>query len=158
MAGDVLIVARRDRLARDVMLAGWIEKEAQKRGASIVSAAGEGNGGTNDPATRLMRQIIDCFAEYERALIRARTKAALATKRAEGKRVSRHPPFGYDHTADGRLAKNAQEQKAIRLMARWRDEGHSLGDISARLERRGRVVLLRPRLNRRTRNRWAGSS
>lgn len=147
--GDVMIVARRDRLARDVLLAGWIEKEAARRGASIVSAAGEGNG-ADDPASRLMRQIIDAFAEYERGLIRSRTKAALAVVRAEGRRFSGHAPFGYRLTDDGRVVRNPEEQKAVRLMVRWRDRGLSLGDISARLARRGYLSRAETAISRKT--------
>mgnify|MGYP001457642550 CR=1 FL=1 len=39
--GDVLAVAKRDRLARDVFLSAWIQKEVKRRGARIESAAGE---------------------------------------------------------------------------------------------------------------------
>ena len=135
-AGDVLIVSRRDRLARDVMLAGWIEKEVAKRGGRIVSAAGEGNGSANDPAAKLMRTIVDSFAEYERGLISARTRAALAVRRADGLRCSRFAPFGYRFAGD-RVVEDAHEQRAVTLMAEFRDRGLSLGDISARLARRG---------------------
>ena len=135
-------------LARDVLLAGWIEKEAARRGASIRSAAGEGN--ADDPASRLMRQIIDSFAEYERSLIRARTKAALAIIRSEGRRFSRHAPYGLKLTDDGRLVREPKEQAAIRLMARWRERGLSLGDISARLARRGYLSRARTPISRKT--------
>ena len=63
--GDLLIVAKRDRLARDLMLSCWIEKEVAKRGAAIVSCSGEGSDG-DGPTDKLMRQIVDAFAEYER--------------------------------------------------------------------------------------------
>ena len=76
--GDRLVVAKRDRLGRDVLLVGWIDKEARRRGAEILSADGAGNG--NSPTDRLMRQIVDAFAEYERAVIAARIKAALRQK------------------------------------------------------------------------------
>src|SRR4051794_33575364 len=39
---DVLLIAKRDRLARDVVEAAMIERLVTKRGARIVSAAGEG--------------------------------------------------------------------------------------------------------------------
>ena len=133
-AGDVLIVARRDRLARDVMLAGWIAKEVAKRGATIVSAAGEANG--DDPASELMRTIIDAFSQYERELIRARTRAALAVRRDAGKRISRFAPFGHRFAGD-RVVEDAHEQRAVRMMAELRDQGLSLGDVGARLARRG---------------------
>jgi len=63
--GDVVAVAKRDRLARDLFLTLWVEKEAKKAGARIVSAAGEGTE-NDDPASGLMRHMVDAFAEYER--------------------------------------------------------------------------------------------
>ena len=71
--GDTLIVAKRDRLARDVMLSCWIEKETKAKGVRIVSIAGEGTE-SDDPTAVLMRRMIDAFAEYERKVIAARTK------------------------------------------------------------------------------------
>lgn len=64
--GDVLVIAKRDRLGRDVLNVAMIERLAERRGARIVSAAGEG---TDDdgPTSILMRQIIDAFSQYERA-------------------------------------------------------------------------------------------
>ena len=131
--GDVLIVSKRDRLARDAMLACWIEKEVTRSRATIVSAAGEGNG--TDPTAQLMRRIIDAFAEFERAIIRARTKAALAVKRARGERVSRFAPYGYQQDGD-RWVEEPHEQEAVALMRQWRGK-LSLRDIAARLQRRG---------------------
>src|ERR1019366_2531424 len=66
----VLVVAKRDRIARDVMLTAMVERAAGSVGAAVVSAAGEGNGTT--PADQFMRTVIDGAAQYERALIRAR--------------------------------------------------------------------------------------
>ena len=40
--GDVLIVAKRDRLGRDVLNVAMFERLAERKGARIVSAAGEG--------------------------------------------------------------------------------------------------------------------
>ena len=81
----LLVVAKRDRLARDVVAAAMIERMAERVGARVVSAAGEGEG--DDPASKLMRTMIDAFAEYERALIRGRTSAALQAKKARGERL-----------------------------------------------------------------------
>lgn len=111
-AGGTLIVAKRDRLGRDVMLCGWLELEAGRRGATIASAAGEGNG--DDPTAKLMRTLVDAFAEYERGVIRARTRAALAAKRRQGKRFSRHAPWGWQ-LQDGELVADERE----RAIARW---------------------------------------
>ncbi len=40
--GDVLLVAKRDRIGRDVVEVAMVERLVTKRGARIVSAAGEG--------------------------------------------------------------------------------------------------------------------
>lgn len=112
----VLVVAKRDRLARDVLVAGFIELKVTQAGARIVSVAGEG---TNDdsPTEKLMRQIIDAFAEYERGVIAARTRAALQSKKARGERVGT-VPFGFSADDDGKLLGNEYER---RLMARVRE-------------------------------------
>jgi DNA invertase Pin-like site-specific DNA recombinase len=136
-SGDVLAVAKRDRLARDVYLSAWIEKEAKRRGAKIQSSAGEGTE-NDDPANVLMRQIIDAFAEYERAMIGARTKVALSVKKSKGEKTGGDVPFGFDLDADGiHLVPNKREQAVIEMVADLRAEGFSLRQIATELEQRG---------------------
>jgi DNA invertase Pin-like site-specific DNA recombinase len=131
--GDVLLVAKRDRLGRDVIAVAMIERLIAKRGARVVSAAGEGTD-SDDPAALLMRRLIDSFAEYERALIAARTRAALAAKRRRGERVSGLVPFGYRLGADGRTLLPAEdEQRTIETIQLLRDGGESMRAIAGRL-------------------------
>jgi DNA invertase Pin-like site-specific DNA recombinase len=134
--GDTLAIAKRDRLARDLYLAAWIEKEAKRRGARIVSAAGEGTE-NDDPASVLMRQIVDAFAEYERAMIGARTKAALAAKKARGEKTGGDVPFGYVLGDNGTLSTDRDEQEALEIIAELRRRGYTLRGICAELEKRG---------------------
>ena len=70
-AGDVLVVAKRDRLGRDPIVVAMIERLVARRGARILSAAGEGTDG-DGPTDVLMRRIVDAFAEHERLVIGAR--------------------------------------------------------------------------------------
>lgn len=134
--GDVLIIAKRDRLSRDVLLACWIDKEVARKRARIVSAAGEGTE-ADDPSNILMRRIIDSFAEYERRVIAARTKAALQAKRARGERVG-SVPFGFSLDANGMtLVEDDREQYAIRVMVNLRaSRGWSYRRIIDELARR----------------------
>jgi DNA invertase Pin-like site-specific DNA recombinase len=132
----LLVVARRDRLARDAMLAAMIERLAERAGARVASAAGEGTDG-DDPASLLLRRMIDAFAEYERALIRSRTKAALSVKRRRGERIGA-VPYGYMLADDGRtLLEHEGEQAVIRCARELRRQGLSLADIAAVLDARG---------------------
>src|SRR5687767_9390194 len=61
--GDVLLIAKRDRLARDVVNAALIEATTKRKGARIQSAAGEGTD-ADGPSDQLMRMMIDAFASY----------------------------------------------------------------------------------------------
>lgn len=136
--GDVLIVAKRDRLGRDPIKVAMIESAVARKGARIVSAAGEGTDG-DDPASVLMRRMIDAFAEYERLLIGARTKAALGAKKARGERTGA-VPYGYRLASDGvHLDPIAEEQKVIAEAHRLHKAGQSLRAIARELDRRGFV-------------------
>jgi len=138
--GDVLLVAKRDRLGRDVIAVALIERLVAKRGARVVSAAGEGTE-TDDPAGVLMRRLIDSFAEYERLLISARTRAALAAKRRRGERVSGIVPFGYRLAYDGRtLEAAAGEAGTLETIRRLRAEGRSLRGVADALNAAGIVT------------------
>jgi len=101
--GGVLLVAKRDRLARDVVACAVVERMVAKRGGRVVSVAGEGT--DNDDATSvLMRRIVDAFAEHERLVIAARTRAALQAKRRRGERAGR-VPYGYQLAAEGAVSR-----------------------------------------------------
>ena len=132
--GDVLLVAKRDRLGRgDSMLHAMIEAAVKRKKCRIVSAAGEGTE-ADEPANILMRRMVDAFGEYERLIIKARTKAALRAKRARGERYS-PTPFGSDLAACGRmLVPNEGEREALDLVRRWRADGRSLRAIAAELD------------------------
>jgi DNA invertase Pin-like site-specific DNA recombinase len=135
--GDVLLVAKRDRLGRDVIAVAMIERLIAKRGARVISAAGEGTD-SDDPAALLMRRLIDSFAEYERALIAARTRAALAAKRKRSERISGHLPFGYRLGANARtLEPNEAEQSILEFIRSLRLAGMTLRRIAAELNTRG---------------------
>lgn len=77
----MLVAAKRDRLARDVLTAALVERLCELKGGRIQTADGTGN--VDGPEAALIRTLLDAFAAYERALIRARTKAALAVTTAE---------------------------------------------------------------------------
>jgi DNA invertase Pin-like site-specific DNA recombinase len=134
----VLVVAKRDRIARDVVLTAGVERAAASTGAVVVSAAGEGNGSA--PADAFMRTVIDGAAAYERALIRARTTAALGVIRARGQKTGGSVPYGYSLAADGRtLAPVEVEQATIARARELVAGGLSLRAVASQLATEGRV-------------------
>ena len=131
-AGDTVIIAKRDRIARDAFLARLIEFTIEKKGGVLVSASGEGNGA--DPSNRLMKTILDAFSEHERDLIRARTRAALAVKLTRGERRGGNIPYGYHVASDGiHLQLDEIEQETIKAAQALHESGLSLRAVSAEL-------------------------
>ena len=117
----VFVVAKRDRLARDTLIAQLVEKAVNKIGGEVVSADGLGNG--HDPASKMLRSILDAVAEYERAAIRSRVKAALRVKAGRGERVGA-VPYGYSLAEDGvHLVPVHEEQEVIQLSRALRSDG-----------------------------------
>ena len=132
--GDVLVVAKRDRLARDMLVSLLVERELKNRGGAIVSADGAAEG--DGPEAQLMRRILDAFAEYERAMIKLRTKQALAAKKRQGKRVGQ-VPYGFRVGRGGMLEPDAAEQQTLREIREWHESGLSATRICAQLEADG---------------------
>ncbi|MBF0096578.1 MAG: recombinase family protein [Magnetococcales bacterium] len=81
--------------------------------------------------------MIDLFAQYERALIRSRTTAAMAVKRSKGERVG-GIPFGYCMHNDGvTLLPHETEQETIQKIANLRNSGMTLKAITEKLNSDG---------------------
>jgi DNA invertase Pin-like site-specific DNA recombinase len=125
--GDVLLVAKRDRIARDTLTALTIERTVSRRKAAIMSADGIGNG--DGAADQFMRSVLDAAAAFERDLIKARTKAALAAKRQAGERTGQIP-FGWSLGDDGRLVEVEAEQRVLDNIKACRAAGMSLRQIA----------------------------
>jgi DNA invertase Pin-like site-specific DNA recombinase len=133
----LLVVAKRDRIARDVVIAATVERAAGLAGARLVSAGGEANG--DSPADAFMRTVIDGAAAYERGLIRARTKAALAAKAAKGERTG-EIGYGFRLAADGvHVEEDPAEQGVIAVVRELRASGLSHRGIVRELAARAVV-------------------
>jgi DNA invertase Pin-like site-specific DNA recombinase len=131
--GYILVVAKRDRLGRDPVVGAMIERMVERKGARIVSAAGEGTDG-DGPTSVLMRRIVDAFAEYERLIIGARTRAALGAKRERGEKTGGAVPLGYVLADDGvHLERDTHEARAVDIILSMRAEGMSIRAIAERL-------------------------
>ena len=83
-----------------------------------------------------MRTLMDAFAEYERALIRARTKAALAVKRTRQERVSGTAPIGFRFEGN-RLVPEPSEGAILARVQEMQSKGLSLVRIAALLNAEG---------------------
>ncbi len=118
--GDMFVIYRLDRVARDLMTQMVVEEQVMKAGAKLVSCAGEGTE-SEGPEAKLFRQIIGAVAEFERAMIKMRTKAAMAIKRSRGEKLGGQTPFGFD-SHDGKLVSNLDERAVIDQVLAYRAE------------------------------------
>jgi DNA invertase Pin-like site-specific DNA recombinase len=87
--GDVLIVWKLDRLSRslrDVLTIMERIAEANAGFRSLTEAVD-----TTTPAGRMMMHMVGAFAEFERAMLRERTKAGLESARRNGRIGGRRP-------------------------------------------------------------------
>jgi DNA invertase Pin-like site-specific DNA recombinase len=116
--GDVVVVWKLDRLSRslkDVLLVMEKIEKAEADFQSLTEAID-----TSTPAGRMMMQIVGSFAEFERAMLKERTKSGLDSARKEGR-------------IGGRRAKlTIQQQKEIISLV---TSGQKTGADAARLFR-----------------------
>lgn len=96
--GDVLVVWKLDRLSRSLrdVLTIMEQLNAAKAGFRSLTEAID----TTTPAGRMMMQMVGAFAEFERAMLRERTKAGLESARREGRVGGRRPKLSRPQQAE----------------------------------------------------------
>lgn len=133
--GDVLLVARLDRLSRDIYGGIMIDEAVAHQKGRVVSAAGEGTD-SDDPASKMIRDIIRVVAGFERSITQFRIRAALAAKKARGERVG-PIPFGYQLGNDKKLYPNPNEQLSVQQMVEYRKQGLSMKQVAQKMNEQG---------------------
>lgn len=111
--GDTLCVTKLDRLARSLSDAQAILSELHSRGVTVSI------GGTvhdpDDPMSRLLVNVLAMVAEFERDLIRQRTREGMALAKKKGRLKGKQPKL------------TARQEKAMLTL---HDQGeHSVAEI-----------------------------
>jgi DNA invertase Pin-like site-specific DNA recombinase len=112
--GDTLVVARLDRLARSLAHLLAVLATLQARGAVFRSLADPID--TSGPSGTLVLQILGAVAEFERALIRERTRAGLAAARAQGRAGGNPGLRARDPATIARLARARADARLARAL------------------------------------------
>ena len=141
----IVLIERPDRLARELVAQELAVQKFQKAGIRIICADGLQDltqGDDSNPMIRMIRQIIGAVAEFDRAMITSRLRAARDRIRQKYGRCGGVPRFGSD----------VDEQAAIKAIARLThaSRGSSLARIAKELDSMG----IRPRVG----TRWSRSS
>ncbi len=87
--GDVLTVWRLDRLSRSLKDLLLILDKVEKARAGFRSLTE--NIDSTTASGRMMMQMLDAFAEFERTMVRERTQAGLRSARAQGRHGGQQP-------------------------------------------------------------------
>ena len=127
---DVLVIARLDRLTRNIRyLNALIAEICVKYGIGLVSV--EEGLDTSADSGQLAMNIIDIFTKWDSKRISDRTREIIARKRERGERVG-HAPFGYTYQ-NKKLVEVPAEQSTVVLICKKRDEGMSYHKIARML-------------------------
>ncbi len=130
----VVVVAKLDRITRSVRDLGELIELFQRSGVEFASVADHID--TSTASGRLVLNVMGSVSQWEREAIGERTSEALAVMRSNGRRISRHVPYGYRLNGQGWI-EDDREQEAIRLMRQLRAKGSSLRRIAERLQTQG---------------------
>jgi DNA invertase Pin-like site-specific DNA recombinase len=115
-----LVVSKMDRLSRSLLDFASIMAEAQKHGWVLIALDSPAD--VTTPNGEMMASVLMAFAQLERRLIGARTKDALAEKRAAGVRLGR-PRVLPDEIRD-RIMREREAGATLRAIAgALNDEG-----------------------------------
>lgn len=123
-------ISRLARSARDMLA---IDETLDRKGADLVSLTEKID--TTTAAGRMGFKVLAVLADFERDLIRERTKMALAHKKANGE-VYAPVPFGYE-AIEGRLVTVKREAKIVGEILAMREAGASFAAIADTLNARG---------------------
>jgi len=127
-----LVVYSLSRLARSTKDAILISERLAKGGADLVSLSERID--TTTAAGKMVFRMLAVLSEFERDQLSERTKTAMAHLRQQGRRVSRHIPYGFELALDEKtLLPNLAEQKVMAQIRVLRVEGLSLRQIAALL-------------------------
>jgi len=121
--GEILLVYKRDRLARDLMISEFLRRDILKKKAQIECVDGL-NMDETDPTAVFICQIMDAFAEYERKLIAIRTSHAMRRHQKNGRKMSSQAPYGFIIDGDS-LIPQEDEQKVIKMITSMSESGIS---------------------------------
>lgn len=136
---QALVVLFFDRLARDLLLQLMIQHQLRSVGADVLSVQEPDIEG--EPWVRdLFRNIMACFAEYNRMAIRSRMRAGAERAFAAGKvnAFGGRPPFGW-RSERRELVPDPDEQAVLRWIFELRDDGLSYAAIAEQLNLEGFV-------------------
>jgi DNA invertase Pin-like site-specific DNA recombinase len=133
---EAVVVAKSDRIARDIKLYYYYKMLLSKKGIELISVAEDfGEFGT---FTGILEAFILFVAEQERYNITKRTSTGRAVKASQGGYSGGRAPYGYD-VMQGKLIVNQEAAAVVRYIFALKDSGETFRGIVKKLADEGRV-------------------
>ena len=130
---DVVVVWKLDRLSRSLRDVLTIMERIEQAGAGFRSLTEAID--TTTPAGRMMMQMVGAFAEFERAMLRERTKAGLDAAREEGRVGGRRPKLSERQQSEVRRMVSSGEKTAADAARLFKVHPATVSRLLARQER-----------------------
>jgi len=128
---DVVLVWKLDRFSRSLMHAVQIERELREWDVGLHSVTEHID--TTTPTGRFNFRNISSASEFEREMIKQRSKMGLRALAEERKWPNDNPPLGYVIQDDGRLKIDPQEANLVRHIFNRYIELKSMPDLADEL-------------------------
>lgn len=137
---DGMVVARLDRLARDLIVQEQVLAEVRRLGATVHSTSAAEAGylvdDPDDPSRKLIRQVLGAVSEYERSMVALRLRAGRKRKAERGGFAYGSPSYGQRAEA-GALVDDEREAAALARIRELHAGGVSLRGMATALTAEG---------------------
>lgn len=129
-----LIIAKNDRLSREVMNYYSFKSALLKKNVELISI--KEDFGELGAMAKILEAFTVAMADMERDLITQRTTGGRNVKASKGGYSGGQAPFGYD-VVQGNLIVNEEKSKVVKYIFRLRKNGESLNAIANKLNEKG---------------------
>lgn len=130
---QTVIIERLDRLARDLMVQEAIIRDFKRNGFDLISAIEGPDLASNDPTRKLIRQVFGAIAEYDKAMLVLKLRAARDRVREQAGRCE--GPRAYGHTIEE--SKVLKRVRYMRRRSRGQTKPRTLQSIADELNAEG---------------------
>lgn len=134
---EAVIVAKSDRVARDVYIYFAFKNELRKKGIQIISVAEDF--GELGAYSVILDAMLAAIAEVERMNINARTSGGRKQKASKGGYSGGKVPYGYT-SANHSLVINEEEAMVVRDVYKYHEYGYNMQEIADTLNSKGYVT------------------
>ncbi|CAM5780877.1 recombinase family protein [Castellaniella caeni] len=131
--GDTLVVWRLDRLGRSLPDLVRIVGDLEQKGVSFESLTEKIE--TSSASGRLIFHVFAALAEFERNLIRERTRAGLVAARARGRHGGRRPKLDTRQTQEVLAMVEARGTPVAQIAARYHVSRTTIYNVVSRARR-----------------------